>query len=90
MRFEDPNGDFSEDPLYDFTNASLYTSVVFGVDPAFQNTEMNNFNIESGTSGAENIGIFPTNPPVPFDLNGTSRSNPSDAGAYESTVFPER
>ncbi len=89
VRFEDPTGEFGDLPLYDFTNASLYTSVVQNQDPFFQNTEMNNFNIETGNSGGENICITPTNPPVPLDLNGTPRQSPADAGAYETTIFPE-
>lgn len=90
VRFEDPTGEFGDLPLYDFTNASLYTTVVQNQDPFFQNTEMNNFNIETGNSGAEDIGIFLTNPPsIRKDLNGNDRSNPSDAGAYETTIFPE-
>ena len=48
---------------------------------------LNNFNIETGNSGAENIGKSGVLPLI--DLNGTSRSNPPDAGAYETTIFPE-
>ena len=73
--------------MYDFNNASLYTQTVFNLDPVFQNTEMNNFNIESGTSGAENIGKNGVGPTL--DLNGTNRGTPPDAGAYETTTFPE-
>ncbi|PKA84589.1 hypothetical protein ATE92_2787 [Ulvibacter sp. MAR_2010_11] len=89
IRFEDPNGDFADDPNYDFENPALYTNVTRNIDPVFQNTALNNFNIETGTSGAEDLGITQTNPPVSIDLNGTTRGNPSDAGAYETTVFPE-
>lgn len=89
IRFDDPFGDFSDNPLYDFTNTGLYTNIVLNEDPAFQDTNLNNFNIEKGISGAENIGVTQTNPPVNFDLNGVPRQNPSDAGAYESTDFPE-
>ncbi|MCZ4320119.1 hypothetical protein O4H26_14080 [Aequorivita viscosa] len=87
LRFEDPTGEFGDEPLYDFSNASFYTATKFNLDPVFQDTEKNNFNIETGTSGAENIGKNGVGPAV--DLNGTSRSNPPDAGAYETTVFPE-
>ncbi|MCB0469057.1 MAG: hypothetical protein KDC64_12720, partial [Aequorivita sp.] len=78
LRFEDPTGEFDNDPLYDFNNSALYTATKFNLDPVFQNTEMNNFNIETGTSGAENIGKSGVLPLT--DLNGTSRSNPPDAG----------
>lgn len=88
LLFEDPNGEFSENPLYDFTNTALYPNTVFNSDPVFQDTEKNNFNIESETSAADGIGkpgVAPNR-----DLNGQTRdTNNPDAGAYESTVFPE-
>jgi len=87
VRFEDPTGDFDDEPLYDFTNPALYPATKFNLDPVFQNTEMNNFNIEAGTSGADGIGKSGVGPTV--DLNGKPRTNPVDAGAYEATVFPE-
>ncbi|MBX2827365.1 MAG: hypothetical protein KTR22_04350 [Flavobacteriaceae bacterium] len=88
FRFEDPQGDFEEDPNYDFTNQALYTNSVLNVDPVFQNTNLNNFNIEEGTSGAEGIGLGGVAPTT--DLNGTVRNgNAPDAGAYEATVFPD-
>jgi len=87
IRFEDPQGDFDEIPLYDFSNMSLYTNSVLNMDPVFQNTSRNNFNIEAGTSGAENIGLSGVLPML--DLNGTPRNNPVDVGAYEATMFPE-
>ncbi|MFC7357566.1 hypothetical protein ACFQO1_07700 [Jejudonia soesokkakensis] len=87
IRFEDPNGDFIDNPLYDFSNTALYTNIVLNEDPVFQNTQNNNFNIEMGTSGAENIGLSNVMPQI--DLNGMIRNNPPDAGAYEATVFPD-
>jgi hypothetical protein len=87
IKFEDPNGDFDDNPNYNFLNSNLYSACVLNVDPVFQNTELNNLNIETGTSGADGIGLGGVMPSE--DLNGTTRnaSNP-DAGAYESTVFP--
>lgn len=87
IRFEDDRGDFTNLPLYNFADPSLYSNIVFNVDPKFQNSQKNNFNIENGSSGAENIGLNGTPPTI--DLNGTPRGTPPDAGAYESTVFPE-
>lgn len=87
IKFQDPNGDFTDDPLYDFTNQTLYTNCVLNQDPVFFNTELNDFNIETGTSGADGIALPGVGPPL--DLNGTSRSDDPDAGAYESVVFPE-
>ena len=88
IKFEDPNGDFSDIPNYDFSNDALYTDSIFNIDPVFLNTEMNDFNIETGTSGADGIGI-PNIGPL-LDLNGTTRSTSApDAGAYESIIFPD-
>ena len=89
IRFEDPNGDFSEDPFYDFSNATLYTDSGFNEDPMFFDTGKNDFNIETGTSGADGIGTTDVNPAVPADLNGTNRGQNPDAGAYESVVFQD-
>ncbi|CAM3505677.1 hypothetical protein [Aequorivita lipolytica] len=87
VRFEDPTGEFGNIPLYDFTNSALYPETKFNLDPFFQNTEMNNFNIEEGTSGAEGIGKNGIGPLK--DLNGKDRGTPPDAGAYEATIFPK-
>jgi len=88
IRFEDPNGDFTDNPNYDFDNATLYNNSLFNIDPVFQNIDLNNFNIELGTSGAEGIGLPGVSPST--DLNGTTRSvTDPDAGAYESVVFPD-
>lgn len=87
IRFEDPRGEFSGFPEYEFSNPTLYTNVVLNRDPAFQNTRKNNLNIETGVSGADGIGMSGVQPLI--DLNGVNRSIDPDAGAYESTVFPE-
>ena len=87
IRFQDDRGEFSGNPLYDFQDSSIYSEVIFNADPIFQNANRNNFNIEIENSGAENIGLNGVAPAV--DLNGTSRGTPPDAGAYESTTFPE-
>src|SRR5690554_2104391 len=88
LRFEDPRGEAGNNPLYDFSDPSIYTDVVFNIDPAFQNTSKNNLNIETGNSGADGIGLGSVAPLE--DLNGTQRDlDAPDAGAYESTVFPE-
>lgn len=86
IRFEDLRGDYADLPLYNFSNPDLYSQVVLSENPEFQNPEKNNLNIEKNTSGAENIGL-PGIPPA-VDLNGTTRTSPPDAGAYEATEFP--
>lgn len=90
IRFDDPNGDFADDDNYDFSDEALYTNIVRNQDPAFYDTSNNNFNIETGVSGADGIASQSGAAQVPLDANGTNRTgdNP-DAGAYESTDFPD-
>lgn len=89
IRFEDPFGDFTDIPNYNFSDNSLYTNCVFNEDAVFQNVNLNNYNIESGASGADGIGNLVVSGQVPFDLNGQPRSlTAPDAGAYESIDFP--
>ncbi len=94
IRFDDPNGDFTG-PNYDFSNSDLFTNIVRNQDPAFFDSSNNNFNIETGVSGADGIGDYFTAGLVPLDLNGVPRNDnpddnlpPPDAGAYESVIFP--
>ncbi len=88
IRFEDPNGDFTDNPLYNFEDSSLFTDIVLNEDPFFQDTSLNSFNIELGASAAEGIGKAGVMPLI--DLNNTARSTTApSAGAYESVVFPD-
>lgn len=87
IRFEDDRGEFAGNPLYDFSDPAKYNEVVRNIDPAFQNKDKNNLNIEQEISGAETIGKNGVAPTI--DLNGRLRETPPDAGAYESTAFPE-
>jgi len=88
IRFEDPQGQFANNPLYDFTNTGFYTNTIFNQDPLFFDFSKNMLFI-SNESGANGIGDAATSQQVPFDLLGTPRGIPSDAGAYESVTFPE-
>ncbi|MEX0996561.1 MAG: hypothetical protein WDZ45_05905 [Flavobacteriaceae bacterium] len=88
LRFEDPQGQFAGNPLFDFSNTAFYTNCVFNQDPVFFDTQLNQLFI-SNESAANGIGNPATSQQVPFDLLGTPRGNPSDAGAYESVIFPE-
>ncbi len=89
IKFEDITGEFEEDENYQF-EGPMYSGTVLNVDPMFFNTTLNDFNIESETSGADGIGDSSISLLFPFDINGVPRNNSApDAGAYESVVFPE-
>jgi len=88
IKFEDPQGQFADNPLFDFSNTAFYINCVINQNPEFLNAQTNKLFI-SNESAANGIGNPATTQLVPFDLLGTLRGNPSDAGAYESVVFPE-
>lgn len=88
LKFEDPQGEFTDNPLFNFSNSAHYANCVFNEDPFFFDTEANKLFI-SNESAANGIGNTATTQIVPVDLLGNTRGNPSDAGAYESIVFPE-
>ena len=88
LKFEDPQGQFTDNPLFDFSNTTHYQNNVFNQNPEFLAPLQNKLNI-SNESGANGIGDPATSQLVPFDLLGTPRGTPSDAGAYESVIFPE-
>jgi len=90
IRFDDPSGNYLDDPNYDFSNENLYLNIVRNQDPAFFNTNLNDFNIESEVSGADGIADPAGAALVPFDANEVSRLVPlPDAGAYQSIIFPD-
>lgn len=88
LKFEDPQGQFAGNPLFDFSNTTLYPNSVFNQNPEFLEPLQNKLNINN-ESGANGIGDPATTQLVPLDLLGTPRGTPSDAGAYESVIFPE-
>ncbi|RZS92575.1 hypothetical protein [Aquimarina brevivitae] len=84
IRFEDFNGRFDDNPLFDFENTSLYENIIFNEDPDFKAPRSNELNI-GDNSAANGTG---STPGEGSDILGTSRNveNP-DMGAYESVIF---
>jgi hypothetical protein len=82
LRFDDPGGFFSGDPLYDFTDDQLYRSNNFNGNPDFSNIELNDFRIKS-ESEAIGLGDPVVAQEVPVDLLGENRRNSPDSGAYQ-------
>ena len=87
LRFNDTQGVFDENPLYDFSNTARYNNLVVNEDPLFKAPFENELNIpdESGANGLDTSGT----PIVPFDILNVARTAPFDAGAYESAVIPD-
>lgn len=88
IRFDDTFGNFDEDPFFDFTNTSLYTDVIRGGDPDFQDEFNNILQVGEETIG-NGQGLQSAANLFPVDINGTNRTTSPDLGAYESIVLPE-
>ncbi len=86
IRFNDFGNQFTDDPLYDFSNTSLYEDIILNEDPDFKEPFENMLNIgdNSAANGRASIPTFGT------DILGSTRSTTApDIGAYESVVFDE-
>lgn len=93
MKLIDSANRFRDNELYDFTNASLYENCLIEktfrqYDPYFLNANRNELQIgdESAAKGTANFTDFSIGT---FDILGNPRTNPSDIGAYNFTVFKE-
>lgn len=80
IRFDDPNADFVENPLFDFSNLLYYSGIGLNQELWFLDSLKNNFNLQED-SAAINFGDANISLSVPFDLFGRSRANSSDVGA---------
>lgn len=85
IRFRDFNGNFEENPLYDFDNPLIFEGNVFNENPDFLDSSKNQMNI--GEDSAANALAVPGL--VVEDILGNPRTSEPDSGAYESIVFPE-
>jgi len=87
LRFNDTSNQFNNNPLYDFSNLTLFEGNRRNEDPVFLNKFNNQFQIEEGVSPADNNG-FEIIPSFNDILNTTRTTGNYDIGAYQASVFP--
>ncbi|MGI9550632.1 MAG: hypothetical protein ACR2MT_05490, partial [Aurantibacter sp.] len=80
------NGQFIDDPLYDFEDSDLYGGSFFNLPADFLDPFDLDFKIGE-TSAAKDSAQVETALQVPTDLSGIDRTNLPDIGAYE--LIPE-
>src|SRR5690606_37207283 len=81
IKFDDFNSQFADDPLYDFSNSSLFENIILNEDPDFKDPQKQDFKIGEESAGI-NQGNEETATDVPLDLLGIDRTNSPDLGAY--------
>lgn len=88
LKFEDNNGRFKDNPLFDFDNAGNYQNNIFNGVADFKTPANNELII-----GQKSSAIGKANPEaaaeIPYDLLGVSRILNSDIGAYQHIIFEE-
>ncbi len=84
IRFDDFNEQFVDNPLYDFSNTSLFENSILNEDPGFENPSENKLGI-FGNSAANGKATIPGSG---VDILGRTRSmDAPDIGAYETAVI---
>ncbi len=82
IKFEDDSANYSNQPLYDFTNEDYYQEIILNKNPFFWNPRNNDLRLQAD-SPAIDFGNVETAKEVPLDILGVSRISDPDLGAYE-------
>lgn len=88
LKFNDPGGKYTDDPLFDFENGDHYQNNVFNEDPYFKNVDLNDY-IIGEKSGVINKADQNAAMRVPLDILGVNRTIEADIGAYQHIIFEE-
>ena len=86
LAFNDISGFYSSNPLYDFSNSSLYNQLIRNLDTDFNVPEKHDFSLRE-TSMARGIGSSEIALETPTDIKGYPRLPTVDAGAYQFNPF---
>ncbi len=86
IRFDDYSGNFADNPLYNFDDTDHYINNLINQNPLFLNPQNNQLRIDNNSPA--NALADPTTA-TQVDLLGSPRGSQPDAGAYESSPFPQ-
>ena len=88
LRFLDPGGNQSNNPLYDFDDTDKYQDNIFNGESDFEDVNENKFRIGDASDAKANADQSAAQQ-VPFDLLGVNRVVSPDMGAYQHIIFEE-
>ena len=88
LRFSNPGGNPSDNPLYDFDDTDKYQDNILNGEPDFEDVNENKFSIGDASDAKANADRSAAQQ-VPFDLLGVNRVISPDMGAYQHIIFEE-
>jgi len=88
IKFDDLNGNYSDDPLFDFNDTSHYQDIILNGETDLKNPETNELIIGQNSDAIDkadrNASLR-----VPFDILDVNRVSNPDIGAYQHIIFEE-
>ncbi|MET2985552.1 hypothetical protein [Aureibaculum conchae] len=88
LKFNTNNNELLTNPLFDFTNTSLYQNIIQNGNLDFKDVNENEFIIGDDSDANGNADVN-TALQVPFDILKVSRTTTPDIGAYQHIIFEE-
>ncbi|WP_250629605.1 hypothetical protein [Aureibaculum algae] len=88
LKFNTTNTEVLDNPLFDFTNASLYQNVIRNGNLDFKDTQENELIIGEASEAIGNADVNAALQ-VPNDILNVSRTASPDIGAYQHIIFEE-
>lgn len=89
IRFNDAGNNFTNNPLYNFTNTNHFVGNLFNLTPDFKNDfiKINKMWVGANSAGKTKALWDNATQLIPTDITGKPRPNPADLGAYQSVIF---
>ena len=88
LKFDDFNGDFTDDALYNFDDLSIYQNNIINGEPDFKDVSHNEYIIGAESAGNDKADVNAALQ-IPFDILGINRTATPDIGAYQHIIFEE-
>ena len=88
LKFNTTNSDLLNNPLFDFTDTSVYQNIILNGIAQFKDVDTNEYIIgqdSEANNQADSNGALQ----VPFDILNVSRTTSPDIGAYQHIIFEE-
>jgi len=88
IKFDDINGNYSDNPLYDFNDTSHYQEVILNGETDFKNIQINELIIGQNSDAIDKANRNAALQ-VPLDILNVNRVSNPDIGAYQHIIFEE-